>query len=214
MVMDGLKAQTLGKFCQKLQDACCEKKTREPYSPWKNAAKRKIKDLMKGAGRKLLLTNTPPRLWDNCLVYEAYVRSHTTHDIFKLDGEVPKTIISGKTADISQFCKLYCYKWVQFCSTTVSFPEGLLVLGTYLGPSIDIGSTMIAKILTPTGKVVRRSTFRLLEPEELADPVKQDLTKAFLWTAEEQWGNRLIQGQLEEVGLIDTPDPQPNLDNQ
>ncbi len=32
-----------------------------------------------------LLTNTPQRLWDNVLEYEAYVRSHTAHDRFKLD---------------------------------------------------------------------------------------------------------------------------------
>ncbi len=49
------------------------------------------------------------------------------HDIFKLDGEVPKTMMSGKTADISRFCKLGWYEWVKFRSTTVSFPEDLLV---------------------------------------------------------------------------------------
>ncbi len=38
--------------------------------------------------------------------------------------------------------------------------------------------------------------------------------KAFLWTAEEQWGNRLLRGQLEEVGLIGTLGPQPYLVNQ
>ncbi len=48
----------------------------------------------------------------------------------------------------------------------------------------------------------------------LADPIKQDHMKAFLWTAEEQWGNPLVTRQLEEVGIIDTLDPQPYLDNQ
>ncbi len=32
--------------------------------------------------------------------------------------------------------------------------------------------------------------------------------------AEERWGRHLIRGQLAEVGLIDTPDTQPYLDNQ
>ncbi len=106
MVMDGSKEQTLGNFCQKLQDAGCKKKTTKPYSPWNNAAKWEIKELKKGVDRKLLLTDAPRRLWDNCLEYKAYVRSHTAHDIFKLDGEVPKTIMFGKMADISQFCVL------------------------------------------------------------------------------------------------------------
>ncbi len=64
----------------------------------------------------------------------------------------------GKTANISQFCKLGWYEWVTFCSTTVSFPEDLLVLRKYLGPSIDIGPTMTAKILT-----VRLSTAALTD---------------------------------------------------
>ncbi len=63
-------------------------------------------------------------------------------------------MMSGKTADISQFCELGWYEWVKFCSTTISFPEDPLVLGKYLGPSIDVGPAMTAKILTPTGKVV------------------------------------------------------------
>ncbi len=57
-------------------------------------------------------------------------------------------MMSGKTDNISQFCELGWYKWVKFCSTTVSFPEDPLVLGKYLGPSIDIGRAMTTKILT------------------------------------------------------------------
>ncbi len=71
-----------------------------------NAAERKIKELKKGTGRKLILTNMPRRLWDNCLEYEAYVQSLTAHDIFKLDGEVSKTMMTGKSANIDQFCEL------------------------------------------------------------------------------------------------------------
>ncbi len=44
MVMDGSKEQTLGKFCQKLCDAGCEKRTIEPYSHWQNAAEQEIEE--------------------------------------------------------------------------------------------------------------------------------------------------------------------------
>ncbi len=64
-----------------IQDAGYERKITEPFSPWQNAAERKIKELKKGISRKLLLTNMPRRLWDDCLEYKAYIRSHTTHDI-------------------------------------------------------------------------------------------------------------------------------------
>ncbi len=95
-----------------------------------------------------------------------------THDIYKLDRKVPKTIITGETANISQFCELGWYEGVKFCSTTILFPEYPLILGKYLGPSIDVGPTMAAKVLTPTGKLVHCSTYRPLTSEELADPVE------------------------------------------
>ncbi len=72
---------------------------------------------------------------------------------------------------------------------------------------------MKAKILTPTGNIVHCSTYRPLTPKACR-PVKQDHMEAFLWTAEKLWGICLARGQFEEVGLIDTPDPQPYLDNQ
>ncbi len=120
------------------------------------------------------------RLWDNCLKYEAYIQSHTAYDIFKLDGEVPKTIMSSRSADISQFCDLRWYEWVKFRSTTVTFHEYLLVLRKYCGLLINIGPAMTAKSLIPTGKVLHHNTYRLLMPEELAEPVEQDCMNTFL----------------------------------
>ncbi len=73
---------------------------------------------------------------------------------------------------------------------------------------------MTAKILTPTCKVFHCGTYRPLMPEEIADPVKQENMKAFLRMAEEWWDRHLARGQLEEVGLIETPDAQPYLDDQ
>ncbi len=58
--------------------------------------------------------------------------------------------------------------------TMISSLEVLLVLGKYLVPSIDIGPTMTAKILTPSCKGVHYSTYRPLAPKALADPLKQD----------------------------------------
>ncbi len=81
MDIDSSKEQTLGKFCQKLWDAGCEQKSTEPYSPWHNAIEHKIKELEKGAGTKLLLTNTPHQLWADCLEYEACQITHSTQQI-------------------------------------------------------------------------------------------------------------------------------------
>ncbi len=49
MLIDSLKEQTLGKFCQKLVNAHCQLKQTEQYSPWQNATEREIKELRKGS---------------------------------------------------------------------------------------------------------------------------------------------------------------------
>ncbi len=71
----------------------------------------------------------------------------------------PSCLVGLPTLVSFVFCELGWYEWVKFLSTTVLFPEDLLVLGKYLGLSIDIGPTMTANILTPTGKVVHCSTY-------------------------------------------------------
>ena len=86
----------------------------EPYTHWSNAAEREIEELKKGTGCKLLQSRALKHLWDDWLEYEAYIRFNTAHDMYKLDGEVPLTVMLGKTSDICQFCELELFKWVVF----------------------------------------------------------------------------------------------------
>ena len=48
----------------------------------------------------------------------------------------------------------------------VSFPNDKLVLQRWLGPAIDIGPAMCAKILKPNGNAQHISTYHVLTPEE------------------------------------------------
>ena len=100
-------------------------------------------------------------LWDDYLELESYSRSHTALDIYSLNGQVPKTIMSGETADISFISELGWYDWVKFRDTSETFPNDKVVLGRYLGPSIDVGPALTAKILKMNGTVVYRSTLAL-----------------------------------------------------
>jgi hypothetical protein len=43
----------------------------------------------------------PKRLWDDCIIREAYVRYHISIDIYGLEGQVPERKIKGETVDIS-----------------------------------------------------------------------------------------------------------------
>eukprot|EP01082_Thalassiosira_pseudonana_P000070 g27.t1 g27 contig1:60384-63019(+) len=103
IVTDDAKEMQKGKFAQKCRDADTDLRQLEPFTPWANAAEREIKELKRGAGRKLISSKCPKRFWDYCLEFESYIRSHTAHDIFKLDGRVPEALVSGETPDINTF---------------------------------------------------------------------------------------------------------------
>jgi hypothetical protein len=49
----------------------------------------------------MMLSGCPKHLWHDCLVREAYARSHTALDILGLEGRVPESRVKGETADIS-----------------------------------------------------------------------------------------------------------------
>ncbi len=67
------------------------------------------------------------------------------------------------------------YDWVMYCDNEPSFPDDKLILGCYLGPAIDTGLALTAKILKSNGVVVCRSTLQHLTDEELNSSVHKDM---------------------------------------
>ena len=110
MIMDGLKDQTLGRFCKKCLEASVHCKQTEPYSSWKNQAEGGIRELKKASGRKMVLAGAPKAMWDDAIKYEAYIQPNTAWDIYMLQGETPVTVMSAETLDKSQFCELGFYE--------------------------------------------------------------------------------------------------------
>jgi hypothetical protein len=150
MIMDSSKEQTLGEFSRKLKQADCHKQQTKPYSPWMNAAEGCIHELKRGASQKMLRTGSPKTLRDHCIELEACIRSCTVNDIYETNGETngetPETIMTGSTADISHICEFGWYDWVMFRDNTPTFPDNKMTLGWYLGPAVDIGMALSAKI--------------------------------------------------------------------
>ncbi len=120
--------------------------------------------------------------------------------------------MSGETADISQFCELAWYDWIMYRPGTIEYPDEPLRLGRYLGPAINVGPAMTAKILQQNGEVVYHSTYRPLTVEEQADSSVQQSMATFDQTAEERLGDKLTRAELEEVGIPDTPEHLPYVD--
>jgi hypothetical protein len=75
------------------------------------------------------------------------------------------------SADISHIAKFGWYNWVMFRDNEPSYPDDKLILGHYLGPAIDTGSALMAKIHKSNGVFVCRSTLRHLTDEELDSSV-------------------------------------------
>ena len=85
-----------------------------------NAAEINVRELKRASARKMMSTNSPKKLWDHSLELEAIVRSHTAHDHFGLDGEVPETLMTGRPGDISHICEYSWYQWVMYLNPTGS----------------------------------------------------------------------------------------------
>ena len=71
--------------------------------------------------------------------------------------------------------KLEWFEWVMFQDETAPFLDDVLKLSCYLGPSIDIGPSMTAKILTENGQALHQSMYRLLSQDELLDKDGSDV---------------------------------------
>ena len=94
----------------------------------------------------MIKTGSPKCLWDHCLELEAYVRSCTSNDIYMTAGQVPEIFMTGNTTNISHIAEFGWYNWVMFHDNEPSYPDDKLILGHYLGPAIDTGLALMAKI--------------------------------------------------------------------
>jgi hypothetical protein len=56
----------------------------------------------------MIKSQSPRRLWDHCIELASVVQSHMAHDMYKLQGEVPETIMMGQTSEI---CFIWEFEW-------------------------------------------------------------------------------------------------------
>ncbi len=118
--------------------------------------------MKRGSSRKMLRTGSPKPLWDHSLELEAQVRSCTSNDIYMTAGQVPETIMTGDTADISHIAEFAWFDWVMFRDNVPAYPDDKMTLGRYLGPATDTGSALTSKILKANGQFVCRTMVRPL----------------------------------------------------
>ena len=121
--------------------------------------------------------------------------------MYQLKGEVPETVMTGATYDISHLCKFTWYDWVMYNEEKVGFPEDKEVLGRYLGATDPgVGSTMSYQILRPSGRVVHRRTIRLLTPQEWEDEDHEKLRNEFDSQVKTKLSSLMKEEDLKAVG--------------
>jgi hypothetical protein len=145
-----------------------------------------------------LRSGCPKRFWDDCIIREAYVRSHTSLDIYGLEGQVPESKIKGETVDISTIAEYAWYEWVKFRDTAAKFPVSKIQLGRDLGAAIDIGPAMTRKILKKNGMVMYRSSVRSLTQDEIQSPTEQKERQEFDIAIEEKFGPAMNKGDFQD----------------
>jgi hypothetical protein len=95
------------------------------------------------------------------------VRSHTSLDIYGLEGQVPERKVKGETLDISTIAEYDWYEWVTLRDTAAKFHVSKIQLGRDLGAAIDIGPAITCTILMQNGSVMYRSSVRPLTQDEI-----------------------------------------------
>ncbi|CAB9523530.1 expressed unknown protein [Seminavis robusta] len=127
-------------------------------------------------------------------------RSHTALPIRELDGQVPATLWTGDTADISHICEFGWYDWVWYLSPE---RQGESMerkrLGRYCGPSTDIGDAMCARILTEKGQLVSRTSVIPLSDQEKLSPVIESKKAAFTESLKKSLGKRYVLASSDDA---------------
>ena len=199
IICDNAKEQIMGKFCCKCCEVGMHVKQTKPYTPWSNVAEGTIHELKCRAGQKMAKSSCPAKLWDHCLDLEAYIRSHTALDKYELQGQVPKTIVLGQTVDISPFIERPVYAWVKFWDNLAKYPEPKEQLSWWLGPAINIGPAMTAKILKSNGQVLYMSTYCGLTDDEHHDNAEVQKQKLFDSLIKSKLGSPLFFHDLQDL---------------
>jgi hypothetical protein len=107
------------------------------------------------------------------------VRSHTSLDIFGLEGQVPASKVKGEIVVTYIIAEYVWYEWVKFRNTASKLPVSNIQLGRDLGAAIDIGPAMAHTILKKNGSIMYRTSVRPLTPDEIQSPTEKKEREEF-----------------------------------
>ena len=129
----------------------------EAHHQHQNPCERRYRDIKRTANRLMDRTNSPPNLWLLCLQYVCVLLNHTSSPA--LNDQVPMTILTGTTPDISMLLQFHWCQKVLFRKTEKSFPSASPErVGYFVGFNEHVGHALTYAILDPeTSTILCRS---------------------------------------------------------
>ena len=170
---------------QKTQGGIIPLKFYQAIHPWSNAFK-----------RERSIRKVPVGNWSNLELQRDFGMADwnlnpTVHCIYKWDGEIPESIMSGEMSGISQFFEFAWFKWLIFWYKIAAYPDNHFGLGRYWEPTIDVGMTMSAKIIKENGQVLHRLTYQALTWDEWDREECKDESRSLMELLYQRLGLRL-----------------------
>ena len=129
IIVDNYKEKYLGKFASKCREADCHLVNTETYSLCIMHSKGCIKHLKQVLSRKMLESEIPKRLWDNCIELEALIRLNIALDIYGIEAQVPETLMTGQTAKISNICEYEWFQWGMYYQPKEGYTDDNMEMG-------------------------------------------------------------------------------------
>ena len=112
----------MSKFKEACQDVTVQVQQLEYNTHWSNIAEGAVRDNKRSARRAMKKSACLARLCDYCDELQAKIRCHRAHDIPTLNDQVPETVVTGNTADVSELVEFGWYQWIYYRDVTTSFP--------------------------------------------------------------------------------------------
>ena len=106
VVMGGAREQVMGEFKEACQYATVQVQQPEYNTPWENRAEGAVRENKRAARLAIKNSSCPARLWYYCAELKAKIMCHAAHNILTLNGQVPKTVVTGNTANILELVEL------------------------------------------------------------------------------------------------------------
>ena len=112
IVMESSREKIMVKFKESCQDVTVQVHQLEYNTPWANRAEGAVQQNKRATRRAMKKSACPARLWDYCDELQADIRCHTARNIPTLNVQVPKTVFTGNTVDISELVESGWYQWI------------------------------------------------------------------------------------------------------